>query len=165
MSTFGVATIALGSLLAADAAAAELPDAIAAPGAATILEVQAVGAQIYECKADGAGKLAWRFREPIAALIQDGKTVGRHYAGPTWQIGNSLVTGKVVGHAPGASAKDIAWLKLEAADHQGGPLLSEATIVQRIHTVGGNMEGDCLKEGELRAEPYAADYVFLKAAQ
>ena len=39
--------------------------------------VHAEGAQVYECKADAAGKLAWQFREPVATLIVDGKTVGR----------------------------------------------------------------------------------------
>jgi hypothetical protein len=28
------------------------------------------------------GKLSWAVREPIATLTADGKTVGRHYAGP-----------------------------------------------------------------------------------
>jgi Protein of unknown function (DUF3455) len=46
-----------------------------------MLTVHAEGAQIYECKVN-SGKLVWQFREPIAALIADGKTVGRHYAGP-----------------------------------------------------------------------------------
>jgi len=61
--------------------AAQVPDAIAASGEAVMLTVHAEGAQIYECKADSGGKLVWQFREPIAALIADGKTVGRHYAG------------------------------------------------------------------------------------
>jgi len=29
------------------------------------------------------GKLGWAFRESIAALMPDGKTVGHHYAGPS----------------------------------------------------------------------------------
>ena len=37
------------------------------------------------CKAGADGKLAWTFREPIATLLADGKTVGRHYAGPNWE--------------------------------------------------------------------------------
>jgi hypothetical protein len=27
----------------------------------------------------------WTLREPIATLLLDGKTVGRHYAGPNWE--------------------------------------------------------------------------------
>ena len=60
-----------------------LPDAIAAPGETIVLTLHAEGAQIYERKAGADGKLAWAFREPTAALLLDGKTVGRHYAGPS----------------------------------------------------------------------------------
>src|SRR5271154_6832277 len=88
-----------------------LPDAIAAPGEAIVLTVHAEGAQIYECKAGADGKLAFAFREPIATLLVDGKTVGRHYAGPNWETSDgSAVVGKVIGNAPGATADDIAWL-------------------------------------------------------
>ena len=34
--------------------------------------------------------------------------------------------------------------------------------VQRINTAGGNLDGACGKVGDLHAEPYAADYIFLK---
>ena len=50
-----------------------------------MLTLHAEGAQVYECKAGSDGKLAWAFREPIATLLLDGKTVGRHYAGPNWE--------------------------------------------------------------------------------
>jgi hypothetical protein len=90
---------------AAPAVAAELPAAIAAPGEATVATFHAEGAQVYECKAGADGKLAWQFREPIATLFLDGKTVGRHYAGPNWeQMDGSAVTAKAAGNAPGASA-------------------------------------------------------------
>ena len=146
----------------AAAAAAELPEAIAAPGDIAVLQVHAEGAQIYECKADAQGHLSWQFREPIASLIQDGKTIGRHYAGPTWAIGDSVITGKAVGRAPGKDAKDIPWLKLEVTDRHGGSPLSDVTTVQRINTAGGNLDGECPTADELRAEAYSADYVFLK---
>jgi hypothetical protein len=29
-------------------------------------------------------------------------------------------------------------------------------------TAGGNLDGACEKVGDLRAKPYAADYIFLK---
>jgi hypothetical protein len=38
------------------------------------------------------------------------------------------------------------------------------TTVQRINTKGGNAAGKCEKAGELHAEPYSADYVFLRKA-
>lgn len=82
-----------------------IPDAIAAKGETVVLTVHAAGAQVYDCK---AGKLAWQFREPIATLIENGKTVGRHYAGPTWEhVDGSRVVGKVVAKARGATSKDV----------------------------------------------------------
>ena len=62
-----------------------LPEAVAAPGETVVLTLHAEGAQVYECKAGSDGKLAWAFREPIATLLLDGKTVGRHYTGPNWE--------------------------------------------------------------------------------
>ena len=71
-----------------------MPDAIAAHGETLVATVHAVGAQVYECKADASGKLVWQFREPIATLLDDGKTVGRHYAGPHWEMADgSTVNG------------------------------------------------------------------------
>jgi hypothetical protein len=153
--------LSLGVLGTTAVAAAELPDAVAAKGE-VILQAHAVGAQIYECKLDAGGKPTWQFREPIASLLRDGKTVGRHYAGPTWEIEGSAITGKVSGRAPGASAKDIPWLRLDVADRRGEGPLGAATSIQRINTSGGNLDGSCEKAGDLRAEPYSADYVFLK---
>src|SRR5712671_2888207 len=83
---------------------AQIPDTIAAPGIA-IATIHAQGAQLYECKADASGKPTWEFREPIATLLAGGMTVGRHYAGPTWELADgSAISGKVIGRAPGATS-------------------------------------------------------------
>src|ERR1700754_3947814 len=151
-----------GSLVIARAQT-PLPDTIAAPGETAVLTVHAEGAQVYECKAGADGKLAWAFREPIATLLLDGKTVGRHYAGPNWEhIDSSAVLGKAVGNAPGATANDIPWLKLTVTSGRGTGILSGVTTVQRINTAGGKLEGDCDKAGTWRSAPYSADYVFLR---
>ena len=140
-----------------------LPDAIAAPGETVVLSVHAEGAQVYECKAGADGKLAWAFREPIATLFADGKTIGRHYAGPNWEhIDGSAVVGKVSGNAPGATADDIAWLKLQVVSSRGSGVLTGVTTVQRINTKGGKLEGACDKAGSFKSAPYSAEYVFLK---
>ena len=153
----------LGSLTGAPAAETPLPGAIAAPGETTILSVHAEGAQVYECKAGPDGKLAWTFREPIATLLVDGKTVGRHYAGPNWEHSDgSAVTGKVAGNAPGATPDDIAWLKLDVVSQRGSGVLTGVTTVQRINTKGGKLDGACDKAGSFRSMPYSADYVFLR---
>jgi hypothetical protein len=144
-------------------AAAQVPDAIAAPNSTKVLEVHAEGAQIYECKTGNAGKLVWQFREPIAALILDGKTIGRHYLGPMWEISDgSAVTGKVIAHSEGGIAKDIPWLKLEVISHRGNGQLSGVTTVQRLNTKGGATDGDCATAGTFLSVPYSSDYVFLK---
>jgi hypothetical protein len=144
------------------AASAEIPEAIAANGETVVLQVHAEGAQIYECKADASGKLAWQFREPVASLFNEGKTVGRHYAGPSWEIDGGTVVAKIAGRAPGVSSKDIPWLKLEATDHRGSGPLKDVTTVQRVNTQGGTADGACQKAGELHSESYSADYVFLR---
>ncbi len=152
-----------GSLMTARAAEAPLPDAIAAPGETVVLTAHAEGAQLYDCKAGPDGKLGWTFREPIASLLVDGKTVGRHYAGPSWESGDgSAVVGKTAGNAPGATANDIPWLKLEVVSRRGSGILTSVTTVQRINTSGGRLEGACDKAGSYRSAPYSADYVFLR---
>ena len=126
-------------------------------------DVARQGAQVYECKAGADGKLAWAFREPIATLLLDGKTIGRHYAGPNWEhMDGSAVVGKVAGNAPGATPKDIPWLKLEVTASRGSGALSGVTTIQRINTQGGRHEGPCEKAGAFYSAPYATDYVFLK---
>jgi hypothetical protein len=123
----------------------------------------AVGAQIYECKIANDGNLAWQFREPIATLLSEGKTIGRHYAGPNWEhMDGSAVAGKTEGSAPGDTPADIPWLKLEVTDHRGAGALSGVTTVQRINTRGGVVTGACDQAGLYRSAPYAADYMFLR---
>ena len=68
-----VCLVLAGSLAGAPAADKPLPDAIAAPGQTLVLTAHAEGAQIYECKADAKGNLAWVFREPIATRFGTGR--------------------------------------------------------------------------------------------
>ena len=155
-------SLLLGVTMNADAET-KLPDAIAAPGETVVLTAHAEGAQLYECKAGADGKLAWAFREPIASLLVDGKTVGRHFAGPTWEhVDGSSVTAKSAGSAPGATANDIPWLKLTVTASHGKGVLSGVTTVQRINTTGGKLDGACDKAGTFKSAPYSAEYVFLK---
>jgi len=163
LRSIAVAIFSLLLSLVSASAQTPLPDAIAAPGETTVLTLHAEGAQVYECKAGSDGKLAWAFREPIATLLLDGKTVGRHYTGPNWEhIDSSAVVGKAVGNAPGATPDDIPWLKLTVTSGRGTGILSGVTTVQRINTVGGKLEGACDKPGTYRNAPYSADYVFLR---
>src|SRR5262245_64205656 len=86
----------------AGTASAQVPSAIAAPGESAVVTLHAEGAQVYECKAGSDGKLAWAFREPIATLLLDGKTVGRHFVGPSWeQVDGRAGVGKAVANVGG----------------------------------------------------------------
>lgn len=128
-----------------------------------ILVAHAEGAQIYECKAGADGVLAWAFREPIASLMVDGKTVGHHYAGPHWALADgSIVQGKVSATIPGATPNDISQLKLDVIAHQGAGALEQATLVYRVRTHGGTLAGPCSGPGTLRSVGYSADYLFEK---
>jgi hypothetical protein len=154
--------LALGAMPSCTASA-QVPDAIAAPGETVVATFHAEGAQIYDCKPDAGGKPTWQFREPIATLLADGKTVGRHYAGPNWEASDgSAVTGKAMANVPGTTASDIAWLKLEVTARRGTGTLAGVTTVQRINTRGGALSGACERPGAYSSVPYAADYVFLR---
>ena len=157
--------LAIGAalLLAAAPAGSQIPDAIAAPGETQVAQFHAKGAQIYQCKADPSGALVWQFREPIATLLNDGQTVGRHYAGPSWELNDgSAVVGKVAASAPGATSADIALLRLDVTARRGNGRLSDVTTVQRVNTHGGGASGACPTAGAFLSVAYSADYVFLR---
>ena len=146
-------------------AMAEVPSTIAVPGEALVTTFHAQGAQIYECIANAAGGLTWQSREPIATLIANGKTVGRHYAGPTWELADgSAVVGKVTGRAPGATPKDIPLFKLDVVSQRGSGF-AEISTIQRLNTKGGVAEGPCEPAAALLSVAYSADYAFYTKAR
>jgi hypothetical protein len=153
--------IGISSLLAGQTFA-QVPQTFTAPDETVVVTFHAEGAQIYECKFDPDNKLVWQFREPIASLLLDGKTSGRHYAGPNWEhIDGSAVRAKAVANVPGTTPDDIPWLRLEVTSRRGNGALSGVSTVQRINTKGGVSKGPCDKAGSYRSVPYSADYVFL----
>jgi hypothetical protein len=157
-----IAVLAISVAASAQAPAPALPDSIAVRGQRVILTLNAYGAQVYECKMGEAGKLTWHFREPVATLVENGMTVGRHYAGPTWEHDDlSWVAATPVGRASGATPADVPLLKLEVTNSQGPGVLAGAAVIQRINTKGGQLEGNCDKAGALQPVAYSADYVFL----
>lgn len=140
-----------------------MPDAIKASGEDIVLTLHAEGAQIYEWKPDASGALTWVLREPTATLILNGKTVGRHYAGPNWEYQDgSAIVGKAIANAPATTDGDIPWLKIEVISKRGTGMLSDVTAVQRINTVGGKPDKTPGRPGAFLNVPYSADYVFLK---
>ena len=162
-SVIAVVVAFLSLILANSVVSAQVPDTISAPGETVVVTIHAEGAQIYDCKADAGGKLVWQFREPIATLLVDGKTVGRHYAGPNWELTDgSAVSGKVAGRAAGATPKDIPLLKLEVTSQRGTGQLTGVATIQRLNTKGGVADGPCAAAGAFLSVPYSADYTFLK---
>jgi Protein of unknown function (DUF3455) len=163
----GPGSLALGWLLGLPApgvaAPVAAPPAFAVADRATVLEVHGVGAQIYQCEPDSSGRTVWTFREPIATLIRDGKTIGRHYAGPSFELDDGgVVKGKLAMSAPGGGPGDIPLLKLTVAERRGAGALTWASVILRLNTHGGALSGACAGVGDLRAEPYSADYAFLR---
>lgn len=163
-----VAALAIVALVAP--VSAQVPSEIDVSDTTVIVKLHAEGAQIYECKADPdeasplrVSTLTWQFREPIATLIADGNSTGRHYVGPNWDlVDGSGVKAKVAATVPGSTPNDIPWLKLDVVDHRGDGILASAMAVQRINTKGGMLQGHCEAAGRLRSVPYSADYVFLR---
>ncbi len=142
--------------------ATDLPDNIEIKQAVTVASVHAEGVQIYECKMGSDNTMSWQFREPLATLLRDGATVGRHFVGPSWEFSDgSSIKAKVVDQAPGATQNDIAILRLEVVEHRGDGALLKVTAVQRLDTKGGVFSGACDRLDAMHLEPYTARYVFL----
>jgi hypothetical protein len=162
-----VSAAALAQVVLAPATQAQdaVPAALAAPGDQVVARVSAAGVQVYECRPGADGALAWAFKEPRAALSLDGKPVGRHYAGPTWEHADgSRIVGRPVASLPAPGAGDIPWLRLTVASRAGDGAFAPVTAVQRVDTRGGTLAGRCDAAGALSEVPYTADYVMLRAA-
>jgi hypothetical protein len=150
-------------LCAAGAKGETMPDPIAAADKTVVTVVHAEGAQVYECLLDASGRHSWQHREPIATLLKDGKPIGQHYAGPSWEFNDgSVVTGKVVARAPGSAPTDIPLLKLQVTSQRKGSQLSTVTVIQRLNTKGGALDGPCSSPRAIASVPYTADYAFLQ---
>jgi Protein of unknown function (DUF3455) len=150
----------------------DVPDKIKAPaGEEIVLQAHASGSQIYVCQPGSDGKLAWTLKAPEAELHdQQGATIGRHYAGPTWKDNDgSEVTGKAAAHVDSPNADSIPWLLVTVTGHSGNGVLSRVTTIQRVDTKGGQSPpaSDC-NTSKQNAEvkiPYTADYYFYAPAK
>jgi hypothetical protein len=143
---------------------ASVPKEIAAPaGQQLVLRVHAKGDQVYVCQ-QGVTQSAWRLKEPDAQLLdKDGKVVGKHFAGPSWQMNDgSRVKGDAEAKVDSPDRNAIPWLRVKVIEHEGNGVLSPVTTIQRINTRGGAAPLSCSEaQGgkELRV-PYEADYFF-----
>jgi hypothetical protein len=163
---FAVATIADSQTVPRP----EVPENIKPPeGEQLVLQVHAVGFQIYVCQQTDA-KYAWALKAPDAELHdQQGSVVGRHYAGPAWKYKDgSEVTGKLVAKSDSPDADSIPWLLLTATAHSRDGILSRVDAIQRIHTKGGlppKNDCDASKVNHEMKSAYTADYYFYAPAK
>jgi hypothetical protein len=145
------------------------PDAIAQtanvsidvpPDSRLVLRAVGSGDQVYSCVHG-----SWVLKAPDAKLLdQEGSVIGRHFAGPTWQLTDgSRVEGKAVAKQVPPDATAVPWLLIESAGGTGR--LAAVRFIQRTGTHGGNApEGGC-SQSELRRVPYTATYSFYEAPQ
>jgi hypothetical protein len=171
ITAMAAAAAAIPAAAMAGPAAPAVPGEIAVTGAhKPYLIAHAEGVQIYACSSVADG-FAWRLLAPRATLTgDDGKPLGSHYAGPTWEArdGSKVVGVREAGVSVDPTAVD--WLRLKADSTTAGPdggRLTATTYIQRINTVGGRPPTACECDADAAAEqreiPYSADYVFFKA--
>lgn len=170
---FSVAILAASGCASSPTAA---PPDVAAPlrppsGQIVFLEALASGVQIYECtsKADRPATYEWIFRAPEAALVdRSGRSLGTHYAGPTWEsTDGSSVIGEVTARDPGTSPSAIPWLLLSAKSTAGAGVFGATKSIQRVQTVGGVAPTDACSASnakQVARVPYTATYFFYRAS-
>lgn len=138
---------------------------IAAPaGEIPRMTLAAQGVQIHECRAAPGAAPTWVFVAPEADLFDaDGRRIGHHGAGPTWQHedGSGFVgtlRARMDAPRPGA----IPWLLLSTKAQGPDGAFARVSSVQRVNTVGGQAPADGCGPATLgqRAHmAYRADYV------
>jgi Protein of unknown function (DUF3455) len=163
--------ISLGTLSLSAQAASDVPKNLQVPsGQELLFKMAAQGVQIYECKAktDDANQFEWTLKAPDAVLLSEGKTSGKHYAGPTWEGDDgSKVVGQLKEKSVAPDRDAIPWLLLEVKSHRGNGKFSPVNWIQRLETAGGKapIEG-CDRthsQAQIRVS-YTANYYFYGAS-
>ncbi|MCJ2058695.1 DUF3455 domain-containing protein [Methylobacterium sp. J-048] len=132
------------------------------PGSAPIISLAARGVQIYACIA-AEGAPAWGAAKPEADLAQaDGRVVGRHFEGPTWEAQDgSRVVGSVIDQAPAPEPHAVAWLLLAGRTSGSGALAGTRYVLRRDTSGGEKPAGGCTP-GQTARVPYTATYTFYR---
>jgi hypothetical protein len=106
-----------------------------------LFRLRGKGFQCYERSPNPAAAAGyqWKFRKPSALLFLNGKQVGTHGDGPTWELDqdHSRVRGRKVAERPSPDPYAIDWLQLEAKSEGPPGMLSPVTLIKRVDTVGG----------------------------
>lgn len=135
---------------------------------AQVLRLPAIGVQIYECKVVDGKPAAWVFVSPEADLFDEsGVRVGKHYAGPTWELNDgSKIVGTVKERANSTTPGAIPWLLLSAKSTGSAGKLEKVASLQRVNTVGGVAPATGCTAGDFGKQArvyYQADYVYFAA--
>jgi hypothetical protein len=165
-----VVALACGCASTPNVAPPEVPQALRPPAGQTVfVEALASGVQIYECapKVDQPSAFDWNLRAPEAALVdRAGRSIGKHYAGPTWEsTDGSTVVGEVKSRDPGPDKSAIPWLLLTAKSTGGSGLFSQTRSIQRVQTSGGIAPTQgCTSDNakQVARVPYTATYYFYR---
>jgi hypothetical protein len=130
------------------------------PHSRLLLQAVGRGDQVYGC-VNGS----WTLQAPDAKLLdQQGAVIGRHFAGPTWQLNDgSWVKGKAVAKQAAPDATAVPWLLLDAIG--GAGRLGTVRFIQRTGTHGGNAPDDSCTRSAVRRVPYTATYSFYEAGE
>jgi hypothetical protein len=141
-------------------------DAIKPPdGLVMLAKFKAEGVQIYECKLkkDNPKEYEWSLTAPDAVLKDDnGKKIGTHGAGPSWEFDGGKVTGVRPPKGMLPKEKTIPWLLIEAGEKEGKGTCTKVTYIQRVDTIGGAApkQVDAGYAGTELRVPYTATYIF-----
>ena len=130
------------------------------PHSRLVLRAVGSGDQVYGCVSGH-----WALKAPDAKLLnQEGSVIGRHFAGPTWQLNDgSWVKGRAVAKQFAPDATAVPWLLLESVG--GAGRLGTVRFIQRTGTHGGNAPAGSCSESAMRRVPYTATYSFYEAGQ
>ena len=142
-----------------------VPPSLQVPATNTLkFQAEGVGVQIYVWTVNptNAALSAWVLKAPHAVLFHhEGKVVGVHFAGPTWENNDGS---KVVGTRVAAATLDptaIPWLLLQATSTSGAGEFADITYIQRLDTVGGVAPAIAgTTAGQEVLVPYIARYLF-----
>jgi hypothetical protein len=153
-------TVAVACMVRDSNAQSEKESIDVPPHSRLLLRAVGSGDQVYGCV-----KGRWALNAPDAKLFNQGESViGRHFAGPTWQLNDgSWVKGRVVATQVAPDATAVPWLLLESVGGTGR--FGTVRFIQRTGTHGGNApDGSCSQSAMLRV-PYTATYSFYEAEQ
>ena len=130
------------------------------PNSRLLLRAIGSGDQVYGCVNDH-----WALKAPDAKLLDhEGSVIGRHFAGPTWQLNDgSWLKGRVVATQVAPDATAVPWLLLESVGGTGR--LGTVRFIQRTETHGGNAPDGSCSHNVVRRVPYTATYSFYEAGQ